>query len=87
LSLESCALYFKLISHSFYRSDAINAEFLADLADMYIDSAVANNYIIAPNLAKDLITQKNAAGAGRQQMEATQILFLPAEFLFPPIPQ
>ena len=49
-------LYFKFISHSLYGSDAIDAEFLADLSDMYVDRAVTNNYIIAPNLAKNFIS-------------------------------
>src|SRR5436190_23273240 len=53
LTANSSELEF--ISHSFYRGYAIDAKFLTDLSNMYIDGAVTNDYIIAPNLAQDLI--------------------------------
>ena len=53
---------FQIYIHSFHGSDAIDAEFLPDLADMHIDRAITNNYVIAPNLAEDFISQKTRPG-------------------------
>ena len=52
---------FKLISHALHSRDTINAKFLADLADVYVDGAVAHDHFITPYLIQDLITEINAA--------------------------
>lgn len=41
----------EFISYSFHCGDAINSQLLTDLADMDINGAVADNHIVAPNLA------------------------------------
>ena len=43
-------LYFKFIPNALYRSDAVEVKFLADLADMYINGAVAYDHFGSPNL-------------------------------------
>lgn len=48
--LGAGGLQLKLISNPLYRSDAINTQLLPDLADMYVNRAVANDDIVAPNL-------------------------------------
>ena len=55
-------LKLKLITDPFYRSDTINTQLLADLADMHINSTVANDHIIAPHLVQDFISEENTAG-------------------------
>lgn len=52
-------LKLKLIPDTLYGSNAIYPQFLPDLADMHINSAVAYNHIIAPDLVQNLVPEKN----------------------------
>ena len=51
LNMWITKLQLKLIAYPFYRSDAINTQLLPDLTDVNVNSSVANNHIITPNLA------------------------------------
>ncbi len=43
-------LHSEFVSNSFYSSDTIDTELLTNFSNMYIDSTVAYNYVVAPNL-------------------------------------
>src|SRR5207249_3761161 len=49
----------KFIPHAFHRGNAINTQFLPDLSDVNIYGAIADDDIVAPNLAENFIAQKN----------------------------
>ena len=53
---------FKFIPNPFYGGDAIHPQLLPDLADVHINSAVANDYIIAPHLVQYFVAEENTAG-------------------------
>ncbi len=62
LHLVPSHLEFKFIPNSLHCCNAINTQFLTDFADVDINGAVANNYIITPYLVKYFIAKKNTAG-------------------------
>lgn len=52
-------LHFKLIPNTFHGSDAINAQFLPYLTNMYINGSVANDHFRSPDLVQDFIPEEN----------------------------
>src|SRR5690348_3771203 len=48
-------LHIKLMPHSFYRGDQVNASFLTQLADMHINGTVAHYYFLSPYPVQDLV--------------------------------
>ena len=53
---------FKFIPNPFYGGDAIHPQLLPDLADVHNNSAVATDYIIAPDLVEYFVAEENTAG-------------------------
>src|SRR5579863_7458461 len=65
----------KLIPHPFYGGDAIQPQFLPDLADMDVDGAVADDDLVAPDLVEDLVAQKDPTRPRSQQVEQFEFFF------------
>ena len=55
LHLVPSHLEFKFIPNTFHCSYAINTQFLADFADVDINSSITNNYVITPYLVQYFI--------------------------------
>ena len=68
-------LKFKFISNTFYSSDAINTEFLADLTNMNINGPVTHNYFSTPNLAKYLISYKDSSWFDARRYNSSNSFF------------
>ena len=61
---ELSCTHLKLIPNTFYGSDAVDVEFLPDLADVHINGAVAHDHFGAPDLVVLGIGQGLAGGIG-----------------------
>ncbi len=65
----------EFIADAFDGSDAIDAQFLADLADMHIDGTVSNDHIRTPDVVQYLVAEEDSAWFGGQQVEQFKFFF------------